>query len=454
MELIDYLQQGEGKTLEFKENCYTLKKIIRTAVAFANTAGGTIVVGVKNNRDVVGVEDPLKDEERLSSAFADSVSPLLIPDITIKSFRDRSVIIVKVFHSLAPYYVKAEGPEEGVYIRLGSTNRKADLETIENIKRGVRNLSYDELPCPDLNSEAIDFRVASELFQKGPRIIDNSALKTLGILVEHGKAAVPTIGGVLLFGYHRKQYFPDAVIRCARFDGLSSTRFIDQLDIDEYLPQAVESTMSFIRKNTRIGLDINGIKSEETPEYPLAAVREAVVNALVHTDYSITGANIRVAIFDDRIEISNPGCLPFGQTLESAMAGTSKLRNRVIGRVFKELKLIEQWGTGIKRIITACAKQGLPEPLFEELGLSFRVTLFAWKPQASILPVWHKALLDYLSAHDSISTKDAAELWNTTDRTARSRLKEMLDQGLILQLGTSPRDPKKVYVLHNRSSRV
>ena len=96
MELINYLELQEGKTLEFKENCYSLKKIVRTVVAFANTAGGTLIIGVNDNKDVIGLADPLKDEERLSSAFTDSISPMLIPDIVITPFRDRSVIIIKI----------------------------------------------------------------------------------------------------------------------------------------------------------------------------------------------------------------------------------------------------------------------------------------------------------------------------------------------------------------------
>lgn len=333
MELIDLLRQAESKTLEFKENCYSLKNIIKTVIAFANTAGGTLIIGVRDSKDVVGLDDPLKDEERLSSAFSDSIRPLLIPDISITSLRGRGVIIVNVYHSFAPYHYKAEGPENGVYIRIGSTNRKADAETIENIRRSVRNIAYDELPCVESNPEEIDFRVASELFSKRSRTLNKTALKTLGILVEQGKATIPTLGGILLFGTQRRQHFPDAVIRCARFEGKTSARFLDQLDLDDYLPQAVDSVLMFIRKHIRVGLEIVTEQSVEVPEYPLKAIREAVINAIVHADYSLTGMNIRVAIYDDRIEITNPGYLPFGQTLEAALAGASKLRNRVIGRV-------------------------------------------------------------------------------------------------------------------------
>ena len=120
------LAQEEGKTLEFKENCRSLSKIVQTVVAFANTAGGVLCIGIRDRtKEVVGLPDPLADEEKLANAFADSIQPLLIPDIQISAWRDRELIIVSMPHTLGPYYVKSEGIEKGVYIRLGSTNRRA-----------------------------------------------------------------------------------------------------------------------------------------------------------------------------------------------------------------------------------------------------------------------------------------------------------------------------------------
>ncbi len=114
--LEQYLSRDEGKTLEFKANCRALPSIVRTAVAFANTAGGVIVIGVEDEtKHVLGLEDPLTEEERLANTFADSIRPLLIPDIQIHSWRDRQIIVVTVPHSVGPYYIHAEGPDAGVY---------------------------------------------------------------------------------------------------------------------------------------------------------------------------------------------------------------------------------------------------------------------------------------------------------------------------------------------------
>jgi len=450
----ELLAQHEGKTLEFKQSSRPTQKILRTAVAFANTAGGTLLIGVRDGtREVLGVKDSLRDEERIASIFADGIRPLLVPDVQIVSWRDRELIVVRIPHLVGPYYVASEGPEIGVYVRLGSTNRRAGPELISAIQRLATNTFYDEQPCPEIDSEAIDFRVASEFFSRVSRKLNPSARRSLGLLVHHAGREFPSRGAVLLFGKSRRTVFPDAIIRCARFKGSDTARFIDKTEIDEYLPQTIESTISFIERHTIHRPEIGRIRRRDVPEYPPAVIREAIINAVVHADYSIGGMNISVAIFKNRIEITNPGMLPFGLTIEAVLSGVSRLRNRVIGRVFRELGLIEQWGTGIARMISACREAGLPPPRFEEIGTSFRVTLFN-VPVTGMLrkePEWQKQLEEYLAAHDEISTANAARFWKTSDRTARTRLRKLVSEGVLAEIGTGPKDPRKVYVLKIRS---
>ena len=308
----------------------------------------------------------------------------------------------------------------------------------------------DEQPCTEVNSEEIDFRAASEFFSAVSRQLTSPRRKSLGLVVNHGGRDVPTQGAILLFGKNRRDIFPDAVIRCARFQGTTTARFLDQTEIDEYLPKAVEVAVAFIERHTLEGFEIGRIRRQELPEYPPQAVREAIINAIVHSDYSIGGMDIKVAVFDDRIEITNPGLLPFGLTLEAALSGVSRLRNRVIGRIFRELRLIEQWGTGMGRMIEACNKLGLRTPRFEEIGTSFRVTLFNQRVAPRKIPEWHSRLFDYLSEKGEISTKEAAKVWKTSDRTARTRLRRLVEDGALAEVGTGPRDPKKVYVPKRR----
>jgi ATP-dependent DNA helicase RecG len=260
------LAKDEGKTLEFKRNCSPLAKIVQTAVAFANTAGGKLVIGIQDKtKSVLGLSDPLKDEERLANAFADGIRPLLIPEIQIHAWRDKELIVVSIPHAIGPYYVKSEGPEKGVYIRLGSTNRAVGPDMIAEIRRLARNILFDEQPCSEISSEDIDFRAASELFSSVSHQLSPPRRKSLGLLVNHGGRDVPTHGAVLLFGKNRREIFPDAVIRCARFRGKNMSQFLDQTEIDEYLPKAVESAVAFIERHTLEALEIGRVQRREIP---------------------------------------------------------------------------------------------------------------------------------------------------------------------------------------------
>lgn len=156
VDIAELLTSPEGKTLEFKRDLSALKQIVKTVVAFANTAGGTIIIGREDNSKVVGVEDPLLAEEKLSNAIADSIVPMIMPDIEIVSWEGRSLLFIRVAHWPGPFYIKSEGPVDGVYIRLGSTNRKAGPEFIAEIERMHRNRSFDQLPCPAFGIEALD----------------------------------------------------------------------------------------------------------------------------------------------------------------------------------------------------------------------------------------------------------------------------------------------------------
>jgi len=140
-----------------------------------------------------------------------------------------------------------------------------------------------------------------------------------------------------------------------RFEGVSKTSAIDELENRSPLPQALEEILAFIRRHTSVGASIKGIKREETPQYSPMILREATMNALVHADYANHRSPIQIAIFDDRLEITNPGALPFGLSLDTAISGVSQLRNKVLGRTFRELKLTEHWGSGLKRMLEACS---------------------------------------------------------------------------------------------------
>ena len=161
------LAREEGKTLEFKENSLSIQRIVQTAIAFANTAGGIILVGIKNNtKEVVGLENILQDELRVANAIAASVSPLLIPNLQFCSWRHREILIITIAHSLGPYYIQSKGESEGTYICLGSTNRPADAHTIAEIKRLKNHTAFDQLPDTRFTPEDLDFDLVKRLFDQ------------------------------------------------------------------------------------------------------------------------------------------------------------------------------------------------------------------------------------------------------------------------------------------------
>jgi predicted HTH transcriptional regulator len=154
-----------------------------------------------------------------------------------------------------------------------------------------------------------------------------------------------------------------------------------------------------------------------------------------------------VAIFDDRLEIENPGGLPPGLTMDEVRQGASKLRNRVIGRVFHELGLIEQWGSGIQRMTKACLDAGLPEPVLEEIGSGFRVTFGLIPVQKASLELLDQKILDLLEGSTGMSTSQISNEIKRSTRATRDRLKRLVELGLIREYGSSSRDPQKVFKL-------
>jgi ATP-dependent DNA helicase RecG len=187
------------------------------------------------------------------------------------------------------------------------------------------------------------------------------------------------------------------------------------------------------------------VRRTDRSNLPPAAVREAVINAVAHADYAQRGAPIRISIFDNRVEIESPGLLPFGLTLADVQHGVSKLRNRVLGRVFHELRLIEHWGSGIQRMTAACRDSGLEPPRLEEIGTRFRVTLSMTRAATPELDGIDAAILESLTVDGGLSTQQIATAIKRTPRATRMRLLSLIERGLVREIGTSPQDPKRRY---------
>ena len=373
MKISEIIKLEEGKTLEFKRDLSSPKNILKTVVAFANTAGGKIIVGLEDKtRKVIGIENPLDEEERFCNLVADSISPCLVPNIELTTVEGKTLLIIEVFLSNSrPHYLSAPGPEAGTLVRLGSTNRQADRELITEIGRFVQGVSFDETPMVNLTVDDLDLESARRIFN-GLRELTLTELHTLKLLTTCQGESVPTKGGMLLFGKNRTFHFSDCWVQCGRFIGKDKARIFDHTEFEEPLPQMVDSIMFFLKKHAMRSADFSEVRRKDVWDIPLEPLREAVINALVHADYSQRGGPIRVAFFDDRIEIESPGILPSGITVEDMKDGVSKIRNPVIARIFRELKLIEQWGSGVPRMYRETVAEGFPEPKVIELGLKTR----------------------------------------------------------------------------------
>ena len=230
MNIGELLKRGEGKTLEFKRDLSSPQNLLKTLVAFANTAGGKVIIGVEDKtRQPVGVENPLDEEERLCNLIADAIAPRLVPNVELTTVDGKTLLVVEVFLSNSrPHYLRSQGPDTGVYVRLGSSNRQADRELIAELRRTVEGVSFDEMPMPELTVNDLDLEAIRRTF-KGIREIDEQALSTLKLLVEHQGKPVPSKGGILLFGRDRTFHFPDCWVQCGRFIGQDKARIFDHI---------------------------------------------------------------------------------------------------------------------------------------------------------------------------------------------------------------------------------
>jgi predicted HTH transcriptional regulator len=258
---------------------------------------------------------------------------------------------------------------------------------------------------------------------------------------------VPTVGGLLLFGTARARYFPDAWLQAGRFRGTDRGELLDQAEVRLHLPQVVDAAIAFVEKHSLHGATIGPVRRTERWTLPPAAVREAIINAVAHADYAQRGAPLRLALFDDRLEVDNPGLLPFGLTVDDLVRGISKLRNRVIGRVFHELGLMEQWGSGIQRMTAACREAGLAPPTLEEIGTRFRVTLHTQSVAQPAVDATDQAILARLTREQGRTTAEIATEIGRTPRATRTRLAKLVARGLVREVGTGPQDPQRRYFL-------
>jgi ATP-dependent DNA helicase RecG len=235
-------------------------------------------------------------------------------------------------------------------------------------------------------------------------------------------------------------------MKCSRFKGTTMDVFLDRKEYEGDLFTQLENAENFIKNYIRLSSEIKGLQREDQYEIPLEAIRESLVNAVVHRDYSNHGRDIKVGIYDDIVNVVSPGGFPSTITQEDILEGRSEIRNKVVARVFKELNYIEQWGSGIRRIKSSCKLRGLKEPEIVEKGDFVDVSLYreATKSTEDIgnsisLTVQEQKIVAFLKEHGGIvRTKDAKSVLDVEERRAREILKDLADKQIIEKKGRGP----------------
>lgn len=379
MNLKETIKQPEGRRLEFKVKIPVVSDLAKTIVAFANDAGGILYIGVKDfPREIVGLpeDDLMQIEEKLSNFIYDHCYPIIVPEISIVNIDEKYLIKVQIYRgNNLPYFLKSKGKKEGTYIRVGSSNRQATEEIIADLERQKRNTTFDAELLFDKPFQEIDIKGFTQFFEEktGEELKEN-ILRKLHLIAPYQDELKPT-NALILFSDDelRKKFFPYAKIECGRFKGVSNEEFIDQKTLDSNISLQAEGAYDFILRHINKGATVKGVYTENRWEYPITAIREAVRNAIVHRDYSLTGKDIKVAVYDDMVEITSPGKLLPSIDFKEMEARQSDIRNKVIAPVFKKLGLIDQWGNGLKLISDELKTYPEIEFKWFEKGMQFQV---------------------------------------------------------------------------------
>ena len=375
-ELQTLIQQGENAAVEFKALPLRPETLAREIVAFANSAGGTILLGVADDGTLVGVEGSDQLEEWVMNIARTSVVPAITVTCEMMVLENTRICVVTVPKgSDKPYQTG-----DKYLLRVGSTNRVATQSELMRLFQMSGVFHYDTLPVAnaginDLNMAALDSYFANYGFEfsKEDDIARRQLLINTDILMPTGE---PTIGGLLMFGINPSRYLPQAAIMFAHFNGLEiEADLIDRQEIIGTLPQQVDTALAVMKNNLLRPSTIEGAKRKDTTHLPPDKVlREMVVNACVHRNYAIAGSRIRIFMFDDRIECISPGRLPNTVTVEKLRSGVSYASNPVLLKFMDNLRYIDRLGRGFPMIYREMRQIG-KEVRVDELGEALRVVL-------------------------------------------------------------------------------
>lgn len=380
-ELLEIINNGENYYIEFKEEQIKSKDLGEEIVAFANSEGGTIIIGVSDTKEIIGVND-IKIEERIMNICRNNVIPNIIPNFEIIEIASKKIVILTIPKGLSkPYYTV----DNKYYIRVGTTKRIASREELLRLFEGNGSLHFDISPVPNTSIKDLNLDIIRDYFLKYNTFdLDEEDSKQVerilinaDILKPLNNETVCSVGGLLIFGKFPQNIFPQNGVSFAHFKGNDiSDELIDKKVIEGRIQDIAEAVMVSIKNNILVPSRINSLKREDLEVYPLIVLREAIVNCLVHRNYSIYGSKIRIFMFDDRIEFRSPGRLPNTVTIEKMKIGVSFARNPFLVKYMENMRYIDQLGRGIPMIIKNMISISNKEPELSEIGEEFILTIY------------------------------------------------------------------------------
>jgi len=445
MDIKAIIKQGESEILEFKETLQLKDEIGETISAFSNLKGGIILVGISDKAEIRGIQTGKKTLTDLAEYIKKNTDPQIYPEVSASKIENRTIISIKIKESdEKPVFFKSHA-----YKRVGNTNQRISSSEIRKLAKESKGKVYwDEQICEETSLKDIDEEKVRWFLKKAksernlnidPTVSVKEALTRLK-LIKVGKL---TRAAILLFGKEPQRFFTQAEIRCARFRGTEAVKpFVDMKVFSGSIIDQVNKSLNFVLEHIPLSVWlISGkVEREEKYKYPPEAIREAIVNAICHRDYEST-ANVQVRIFDDRVEIWNPGSLPEGWTVEKLKQTHESIpKNPLIAHQFFLVRFIEKWGTGTIEMVKRCIEWGLPEPEFEFTGTSLVVNFKRSLLTDEILRNLgfnerQIKLLKDLKAQKFITSSEYEKIFNITDRQARMDLSHLVSLGLILKSG-------------------
>ena len=419
----------ESETLELKE--IVVEDIKKEIIAFANSAGGTLYVGVADDGGIVGVENPDTVIQQISNMVRDSIKPDITMFIryTAKNVEGKQIVAVEIQRGTErPYYLAKKGLRpEGVYVRQGTSSVPA---TSTAIRRMIKDTDGDSFEAMRSLEQNLTFQATEKEFALRDLAFGISQMKTLGILNTDG---IYTNLGLLLSEQCAH------TVKAAVFEGINQSIFRDRQEFTGSLLQQMNEVYEYIDRRNQVHSTFDKLRRIDTRDYPEVAIREALLNSLVHRDYSFSTSTL-ISVYDDRVEFTSIGGLPAGVSLDDIMLGLSVCRNPKLANVFYRLELIEAYGTGMKKIMGAYENSN-KKPVIETTDNAFKIILPNLNEDVGSLPVAdagseaERQVLEFIQKNGSISRKETETAVNLKQTAAGRLLSKMIQKKLIVQIG-------------------